>query len=354
MKSSYTNKEQYYGDYLGLDKILDAQHPESVARGVDAHDEMLFIIVHQAYELWFKQIMHELDSILDIFGRKAINDNTPALQTAVHRTHRIVEIWRLLVKQIDVLETMTSMDFLDFRDLLAPASGFQSVQFRLLEAKLGLQMEERHQRRHYEHQLREEHVQEIHQVESEKSFIDYLNNWLERAPIWDEVYWEDFEPVEGSPTDMHPFWANYRYQYEQSLTGEERRVIAMEGFDRIFLDTESDLTRFSPKAMQTILFISLYRDYPLLQMPYQLLSKWLEIDELMANWRYRHMSMVRRMIGMRIGTGGSSGAQYLKGAMEKHHIFSDISLVTTYLMPRGSFPKLPEKLADRLVYKGWY
>lgn len=350
MKSSYTNREQYYGDYLGLDKILNAQQLESEARGVDAHDEMLFIIVHQAYELWFKQIMHELESILAIFDRQTINDSAPDLQIAVHRTQRIVEIWRLLVRQVDVLETMTSMDFLDFRDLLAPASGFQSVQFRLLEAKLGLRMEERHQQRHYQHQLREEHVGAIETTEAQKSFIEYLNEWLERAPFWELKYWEG---AATENTNLHPFWADYRKRYEQSLTGAERRLIAMEDFDRIFFEADSGLTRFSHQAMQNILFISLYRDYPLLQMPFQLLSKWLEIDELMAHWRYRHMSMVRRMIGLRVGTGGSSGANYLKGAMEKHHIFGDIARITTYLLPRGQFPKLPAQLADRLVYKGW-
>ena len=94
MKNTYTQKEQYYGDYLGLDKILNAQFPESEARGVDAHDEMLFIIIHQAYELWFKQIMHELDSILKLFSQEKINDNAATLQVAMHRTNRIVEIWK--------------------------------------------------------------------------------------------------------------------------------------------------------------------------------------------------------------------------------------------------------------------
>ncbi len=354
MKSSYTNREQYYGDYLELDKILNAQHPESEAQGVDAHDEMLFIIIHQAYELWFKQIMHDLNSILKIFKGESVNDSSPALQIAVHRTHRIIEIWRLLVSQVTVLETMTPMDFLDFRDLLAPASGFQSVQFRRLEARLGLRMEERHQQRHYQHQLRSEHVQEVVETEAEKSLLEYLNEWLERAPIWELEFWEGFETAASSGADKHPFWAHYRQLYEESLVGEERKTIAIADFDRLFLEENSGLTRFSAKAMQTILFITLYRDYPILQMPYQLLSKWLEIDELMAHWRYRHMSMVRRMIGMRIGTGGSSGAKYLKGAMEKHHIFGDIALVTTYLLPRTKLPRLPQKLTNKLSYQSWY
>ncbi|MFK7799530.1 MAG: tryptophan 2,3-dioxygenase [Aureispira sp.] len=350
MKNSYTNKEQYYGDYLGLNKILNAQFPESEARQVEAHDEMLFIIVHQAYELWFKQIMHELNSIMGIFASERVNDNTPALQIAVHRTNRIVEIWKLLVAQVDVLETMTPMDFLDFRDLLTPASGFQSVQFRELEAKLGLEMEQRHQQRHYEHQLRPEDVEQVHKMEREVSFVQLLEEWLVRAPFWDNHYWDAFKEENGLEGELHPFWTYYRQVYQEGLVDAERKAIAMTDFDQLFLDDNGGGQRLSAKAMRVVLFITLYRDYPLLQMPYQLLSKWLEIDELMANWRYRHMSMVRRMIGMRVGTGGSSGAKYLKGAMEKHHIFSDLARVTTYLTPRTRIPKLPQRLARKLTY----
>lgn len=350
MKNSYTQKEQYYGDYLGLDKILDAQLPESEARGVDAHDEMLFIIIHQTYELWFKQIMHELNSIIDIFQSTSVDDNSASLQIAVHRTNRIVEIWKLLVSQVDVLETMTPMDFLDFRDLLAPASGFQSVQFRKLETRLGLKMENRHEKRYYEHQLCPMHVSEIQAVEENASLIELLENWLERTPIWAAELWENFEVPAEAEKDMHPFWATYRHTFESGLLSAELAAISMSDFDCLFLGKGEQTTRLSTTSLQAALFITLYRDYPLMQMPYQLLSKWLEIDELMANWRYRHMSMVRRMIGMRVGTGGSTGADYLKGAMEKHHIFGDFTRITTYLIPRAKLPKLPKVLEDKLRF----
>ncbi|HRG83213.1 MAG TPA: tryptophan 2,3-dioxygenase family protein, partial [Chitinophagaceae bacterium] len=101
-----------YHDYLQLDKILQAQSPESDKQNLPAHDEMLFIIIHQAYELWFKQLHHEVDSVLQIMGRPALNDNSPELQTVVHRLQRCVTILRVLVHQIDIMETMTPMDFL--------------------------------------------------------------------------------------------------------------------------------------------------------------------------------------------------------------------------------------------------
>lgn len=344
----------YYGDYLGLDKILSAQQPQSEIVGVDAHDEMLFIIIHQAYELWFKQLMHELNSVLGIFANEAINDNSPAMQTATHRLGRMVEIWKLLVAQVKILETMTPMDFLDFRDLLTPASGFQSYQFRIFEASMGLQMQNRHQKSHYQEQLRTPHLDLIKKVESQASLFECVQAWLERWPFWENEYWSDFEKNTdpNAPISHHVFWDEYRQRYAQGLRSEERKAISMPDFDMLFYGQSDSprALRLSPKAAKTALFIMLYRTYPLLQQPFQLLNHLLEIDELMATWRYRHMIMVRRMIGMRSGTGGSSGANYLKGAMEQHHIFAELSALSTYLIPRQNLPNLPKAMEQVLCF----
>ncbi len=352
MKNSYTGKEQYYGDYLALDKILGAQFPESDAQGVDAHDEMLFIIVHQAYELWFKQIMHDLESVMTIFKNDQIDDNSSGMQVATHRLGRIIEIWKLLVNQVRVLETMTPMDFLDFRDLLTPASGFQSFQFRLLETKLGLKMEQRFAQKYYQQQLRAEHIQAVEEAESNPSLFELLDRWLSRIPFWQvDKYWADFEIPEGADESLHPFWASYRKIYEDGLQANERKSISMQTFDQIFMGVEQRDMRLSAAACRAALFITLYREYPLLQQPYRLLNMILEIDELMATFRYRHIIMVRRMIGMRSGTGGSSGANYLKGAMEKHQIFAELNSLATYLVPRRKLPQIPERLANNLSFR---
>src|SRR3954463_481976 len=131
---------------------------------------MLFIIIHQTYELWFKQMLYEVDSAIEIMKQPTINDNTPQLQTVVHRLDRVATILKVLVHQIDILETMTPMDFLEFRDMLRPASGFQSWQFKMLEAKLGLKFEDRHGKEYYTAQLREQHVELIKKAEAEQSF----------------------------------------------------------------------------------------------------------------------------------------------------------------------------------------
>src|SRR5437763_14498884 len=125
----------YYADYLKLHALLAAQQPESARHGRPAHDEMLFIVVHQTYELWFKQMLHEFDRIQADFGGEVVEDEY--LGRIVHGLERISEILKLLIQQLEVLETMTPLDFLDFRDFLIPASGFQSAQFRLIEIRLG-------------------------------------------------------------------------------------------------------------------------------------------------------------------------------------------------------------------------
>src|SRR6186713_1609023 len=131
----------YYSDYLHLDSLLNSQKPKSEEFGYKAHDEMLFIIVHQAYELWFKQILHEIDSVNRMFRDEVVDEKSIGI--AVSRLHRVTEIQKLLIEQLRVLETMTPLDFLEFRDFLIPASGFQSFQFRLIENKLGLSDEKR-------------------------------------------------------------------------------------------------------------------------------------------------------------------------------------------------------------------
>jgi len=347
---SKESREIYYSEYLQLDKILTAQEPESRVQGTEAHDEMLFIVVHQAYELWFKQILHELNSIIDLLSAPNINDNSPALNTVVHRVGRILEILRVLIQQINIIETMTPLDFLDFRNLLRPASGFQSFQFKMVEASLGLKFDQRHGRDYYISQLRQEHKDIIREIEKRPSVIELINAWLERMPYFDMTeYWSDYRSKTGITFGGHVFWADYRTTYEESLVEEE--IDNLREFDRLFFDDEyTKSRRLSSQANRAALFIMLYRDYPILQMPFKLLNNMLEVDELMSTWRYRHMNMVHRMIGTRIGTGGSSGKEYLKASMDKHYIFTEIAELTSFLIERKHLPELSDELKGKLGY----
>jgi tryptophan 2,3-dioxygenase len=328
------HKPVYYKDYLQLDKITGAQEPESFQPGREpAHDEMLFIIIHQAYELWFKQVLFEVDSVIRIMSQPSLNDNSPELQTIVHRLKRVVTILRVLVQQIDIMETMTPMDFLDFRDMLRPASGFQSYQFKIIEAKLGLKFEHRHGQHYYTSQLKEEDVKHIKEAENHQSVLQLVNAWLERMPFITDAAWKE-----------------YRSVYVGSLAEAEKNNEAL--FDQVFGSGGDNAERqLSPAACRSALFIMLYHGYPMLELPFQLLDTLLEIDNQLANWRNRHINMVQRMIGTRIGTGGSSGAGYLKAAMDKHYVFKEVAQLTSFLVDRRKLPSLPEELAEQLGYR---
>jgi tryptophan 2,3-dioxygenase len=321
-------KNVNYNDYLSLDTLLALQQTESSKAGKNAHDEMLFIVIHQAYELWFKQILFELDSVTTIMAQPTLNDNSAELQTVVHRLDRIVTILKLAVQQIEVMETMTAMDFLDFRDLLRPASGFQSWQFKLIEARLGLKFEARHGGHYYTSQLCPAHIDHIKQGEATATLLDLVNNWLERMPAFVD----------------ENFWSQYAGLYGGSLReGEQNNLKAFE-------DLLRNGNQLSGKAVRAALLIQLYPGYPILQLPYRLLNVLLEIDEQLSIWRYRHMHMVSRVIGSRQGTGGSTGAAYLKGASEKHIIFRSISELNSYLIERSQLPVLQKTVEQKLGY----
>jgi tryptophan 2,3-dioxygenase len=225
------------------------------------------------------------------------------------------------------------MDFLDFRDMLRPASGFQSYQFKVMEAKLGLKFEHRHAQNYYTAQLKEKDIAIIKDAESGQSVLQLINAWLERMPfITDE------------------FWNNYEQVYVNSLAEAEKNNAS--SFAAVFSDAAASAERnLSPKACRAALFIMLYRGYPMLELPFQLLDTLLEIDNQLGNWRNRHINMVRRMIGTRIGTGGSTGAGYLKEAMDKHYIFRELTQLNSFLIDRRQLPALPKELVERLGYK---
>jgi tryptophan 2,3-dioxygenase len=354
-----------YNDYLKVDQVIALQDPRSVAARQPAHDETLFIIVHQTYELWFKQILVELDSVLVIFSTDEIAESE--MGTAVHRLERIEEIWKLLIQQITVLETMTPLDFLDFRDVIYPASGFQSVQNRLIENKLGLRSDQRMQFNGmpYHAFVDEKQRAELIHSETQPSLFECIDAWLARTPFLKSAEFN--------------FWASYRQavdrlfeddrksvQNHRILNDEEKaRGLAevdrnREVFEALFNESRfnelkgSGAFRLSYPAVHAALLIQLYRDEPALQLPFRLLTSLQNIDELMTTWRYRHALMAHRMIGRKVGTGGSSGADYLKSATDKHRIYNDFFNLATFLIPRSRLPKMPDAMKKQLGFRFSY
>lgn len=351
----------HYQDYLMLDQLLSSQKRRSEEFGKPAHDEWLFITVHQAYELWFQQILWELNEVTSIFEQNPIPEIR--MGQAQHHLTRIISILRLVLGQIDVLETMTPLDFLEFRDYLYPASGFQSFQFRLIETRLGLRTVDRLQFTEapfYKH-LKPPQQQQIIKALNQSSLFDLLEAWLERTPFLE--------------SDAFSFWHAYQNQIAKMMSDDEQTIKtnprlgpedqkkALAGLEQTRLQFAA-LTnetkynelkaqgqfRISQKAFMAALLIQLYRDVPIFQVPFQLISSLLDIDELLTQWRYRHSLMAHRMLGSKIGTGGTSGHQYLKDATEKHKIFTDFFNLSTFLIPKSQRPILPDHLTKKMHF----
>jgi tryptophan 2,3-dioxygenase len=341
----------YYGAYLKLDRLLSSQEPVSEATGRPAHDEMLFITVHQVYELWFKQILHEIGRVAADLSGNPVDDRQ--LVRAIHGLHRVHEILKLLVHQLDVMETMTPLDFLDFRDLLYPASGFQSVQFREIEIRLGLARDTRltFDRAPFESKLSDQDRERLVRAGERPSLLELVDVWLARTPFVDwggttfrEAYraavvrmlTADAEKVRG---DAH---LSSHQRAAETLAIES----ALKNFAAIFDDDGAEASwRMSGRAIEAALLITLYRDEPALNQAFRLLQALMDVDETMTLWRYRHALMVSRMLGVKVGTGGSSGHDYLRATAERHGIFTDLFRLSTYLIPRSALPPLPSAIA---------
>jgi len=356
-----TDKKLSYGSYLQLDRLLNSQTLKSTESGNEIHDEMLFIIIHQIYELWFKQILHELDSVLDMFRGNYVQEENFGIVVA--RFDRIIEIQKLLVNQISILETMTPMDFLEFRDLLTPSSGFQSVQFRLIENKLGMRPEDRIQygKKRYNQFLDEADAECVLKSENEPSLFELLENWLERTPFlqMDEFnFWESYQSAvkDMVANDIAQIQSNTQFDDETINNSLKQYEIIKRTYKALFDEDEykklqkDGHRRLSQKATLGALFIQLYRDEPITQLPHRLLTQLVNMDQLFTSWRNRHRLLVFRMIGVKIGTGGSAGHAYLKKTAEKHSVFRDIANLSTYIIPRSSLPELPAKLKKELGF----
>ena len=351
----------HYAKYLELDKITKAQHPRSLEFGVEAHDEMLFIITHQAYELWFKQLIHEIKHIAFFFKEEVSDVN---IAKANHLLHRCNQIVKLMVKQLEVLETMTPMDFLEFRNYLSPASGFQSYQFRITEVMLGLKNENRitYGGHHYTTFFDEEQKAELEKLEKADSLLQLIDKWLSRTPF---IQFGDFDFISSYKKSLEEMIASEKKNIQEtSFLSEAHKEVRMhmlgdaDTFYKNIFDEKNYEVRYqkgdvklSYKSMLAALFISLYREYPILQMPYQILEKISELDEFLTLWRFRHSQMVKRVIGMRVGTGGSVGVNYLLETALKHSIFGDIQTITTLMVPKTDLPKLPTELIAQLQFE---
>ncbi len=351
-----------YSSYLKLPELLSLQSPESEKQGKVAHDEMLFIVIHQTYELWFKQILYELDFIQSAFAGSEVDDAD--LGRAVHAAERIIKIEQLLVGQVDILETMTPMDFLEFRNLLIPSSGFQSEQFRLLEIRLGLRREARlaFNDKSFDAALDADQRKRLAAAEAAPSLRDQVDAWLSRTPFLDKGGFRFRESFENALDAMLAHDMSQIRTHPHLSQAEKDVQIASLQKSRAMFDGLLDDARhaelhaqgawtFSRRALQAALFLFLYRDEPAAHGGFRMLKALMDIDETLALWRLRHALMVSRMLGRKVGTGGSSGYDYLRATADKHRAYNDLFAIATFLIPRSALPALPEDVRKSMRYR---
>ena len=241
-----------YASYLKLDELLELQQPRSSG---PEHDELLFIVIHQVYELWFKELLHELDQVRALLGQRHPH-------RAQHTLKRILTILKVLVAQLDILETMTPLEFSSFRERLEAASGFQSDQFRQLEFVLG-----------------QKSASAIARFQPDGRAHRALIRRVAEPTLWDAL--------------LHH--------------------LAAEGYPVPRAQLERDVTRpVEPCAEVQDVLVDVYRRDA---KNAELCERFVDLDEGVQEWRYRHVKMVERTIGAKRGTGGSSGAAYLRGTL---------------------------------------
>ena len=298
-----------YSDYLRLEELLKLQTGVDGETSKISNDELHFILVHQNFELWFKLVINELTCTRNILSSAYVEETK--LPQAVHHMERVIETFKLMSQQWRVMETLEPQDFLNFRDDLGTASGFESFQMREMESLMGSKW--------IDGKL-------VGRQETSNSLYDVTCDWLERTPIQGSVY--------GSSNDeknIDDFITDYLSAYKKLYPDTNKDAVN-------FFEEESSLRR----RRAGLVFIESYRELPLLAWPRKLISTLIELEQSMILWRTSHARMVERMIGRRIGTGGSPGVDYLD-MTTKYRVFVDLWAVRSILIKKEALPRLKNK-----------
>jgi len=343
MSGGTESKNWTYGEYLQLSKLLTLQGEE---RDI-SNDEMHFIVVHQTFELWFKQIIRELREVRDILNQESVPEYE--IPKSVDHLTRTTEIFRLMANQWSVLETLTPQGFLAFRDGLGTASGFESYQMREFEILLGLKNEDRLGgmdplkgfKKAAENDLESSQIYNQLKLEMEQnSLFESLMNWIGRTPIMGSKFGSEGDDDEVARYVGEHLEAHRRHgesMYGNSISNQKisERLGFANNNARDFLKPGGKINR----SRVGLLFIESYRELPLLTWPRKLIDGFVELEESIVKWRHSHARMVERIMGKRIGTGGTSGVDYLD-ATSRYRIFKDLWGVRTILIKPQNRPIL--------------
>jgi len=351
MGTEQPSRRLSYGEYLRLEEMLALQEgPDWLGREF-SNDELHFVVVHQAFELWFRLIIRELTELRDLLNRESIPESD--MPKAVHHMDRVTEIFNLLASQWRVMETMSPQEFLEFRDGLGSSSGFESWQMRHIELLLGLEDSQRiggmdpmqHFKRLASEGAMSAHLLEsLQEVAAEPSLKDVVYSWLSRTPIDGSLMGDegDNELIKTYANSHVDALSNHAQMTLDGMVGsggdEEKlrpRLFASVEHAKQFLGLESEINR----GRTGLLFIESHRQLPLLAWPRRLIDGLVALEESTLLFRSHHARMVERMIGRRMGTGGSAGVDYLDETT-KYRIFTDLWEVRTILLKKDLLPQL--------------
>jgi tryptophan 2,3-dioxygenase len=363
-----TNRPATYWDYIRVEDLLALQSGLERDESGISNDEVLFITVHQVFELWFKLILRELTTARDLFTAQRVAEQE--LSGAVRSLERVTTIVRVSLAHWEVVETLTTREFLAFRDKLIPASGFQSAQLRQIEILLGLPESERislgakgpekstggeggYLAALQAHGGEPSPERVKRQLSDMPTLKDAIDAWLSRTPIdgCDPQHPQSAQRLKqflDAFLAAHAREADHAAEYHASMAPSREEADGVRG--RYAKEKESVRAFFNPTEAEggarrariraAMLFIETYRELPLLAWPREVLDSLVELEQFFVIFRQRHARMVERIIGRRTGTGGSAGVDYLDATALKYRIFRDLWAIRTLQIRRAAAPAL--------------
>jgi tryptophan 2,3-dioxygenase len=359
------NSAMPYWDYIRVEPLLSLQTGASANEADLSNDEVMFIVVHQIDELWFKLVLREMVSVRDLFARAHVPEQS--LASAVRGVRRMETIVRQLADHFAVMETMTTRDYLAFRDKLSAASGFQSSQLREIEILMGLAESERvplGPQGSYLTALKERDGTESSALRRVRARLgdtptlrDAVLEWIHRTPIQGSIpahaddaarvraFIDAYLSRHAGAVDRGLELARAQSLPERDTKRLEERARAEIAYARSYLLAEEAPEEERSRASRiraALVFIESYRELPLLAWPREVLDGLTSFEQAFVIFRQRHARMVERMIGRRTGTGGSAGVEYLDATALKYRVFHELWAVRTLLVRAQDLPALEQ------------
>lgn len=353
-----------YWEYVRIEQLLGLQAGLESDEQALSNDEVMFITIHQIDELWFKLAIRELVSVRNLFAQQHVREQS--LSAAVRGIRRVAQIFRHAASHFELMETLTTRDYLTFRDKLSPASGFQSAQLREIEILMGLDASERlplgaegylQALRYPDGRESPASVRVAARLRDTPSLRRALEDWLFRTPIDGSMPDDDNDEdvvrsfigryLESKRAELESIKSRsleFALTPEDASRLEKRFSAELEGAKLFLLDPEvkedGDSKRRRSRIRAALLFVESYRELPLLAWPREVVDSIVALEQSFTIFRQRHARMVERIIGRRTGTGGSAGVEYLDQTALRYRVFRDAWAVRTLLLRDAALPAL--------------